>query len=112
MHVVPYKGGVTLVKNENNKLITTRMIIERIMCINYRKLNKAFGKDHFPLPLIDQMLEWLANNSYFYFLDGYSGFFHIPIHPDDQEKTNFKCPYGTFTYRRMPFGLCNTHATI
>ena len=77
------------------------------MCIDYRKLNKATRKDHFPLPFIDQMRERLAKHSYYYYLDGYSGFFQIPIHPDDQEKTIFTCPYGTFAYRRMPFGLCN-----
>jgi hypothetical protein len=82
------------------------------MCIDYRKLNKATRKDHFPLPFIDQMLERLAKHSYFCYLDGYSGFFQIPIHPDDQEKTTFTCPYGTFAYRRMPFGLCNAPATF
>ncbi|KAJ9189351.1 hypothetical protein P3X46_000659, partial [Hevea brasiliensis] len=43
---------------------------------------------------------------------GYLGFFQIPIHPEDQEKTTFTCPYGTFAYRRMPFGLCNAPATF
>ncbi|XP_048618223.1 uncharacterized protein LOC106408152 [Brassica napus] len=82
------------------------------MCIDYRKLNSATRKDHFPLPFIDQMLERLANHPYYCFLDGYSGFFQIPIHPEDQEKTTFTCPYGTFAYRRMPFGLCNAPATF
>ena len=58
------------------------------------------------------MLERLAKHSYFCYLDGYSGFFQIPIHPDDQEKTTFTCPYGTFAYLRMPFGLCNAPATF
>ncbi|KAL0730269.1 hypothetical protein Bca4012_026362 [Brassica carinata] len=82
------------------------------MCIDYRKLNSASRKDHFPLPFIDQMLETLANHPFYCFLDGYSGFFQIPIHPNDQEKTTFTCPYGTFAYRRMPFGLCNAPATF
>ena len=82
------------------------------MCIDYRKLNKATQKDHFPLPFIDQMLERLAKHSHFYYLNGYSGFFQIPIHPDDQEKTTFTCPYGTFAYQRMSFGLCNAPATF
>nr|GEV52038.1 retrovirus-related Pol polyprotein from transposon 17.6 [Tanacetum cinerariifolium] len=56
---------------------------------------------------MDQMLERLAGNEYYYFLDGYSGYFQIPIDPRDQEKTTFTCPYGTFAYRHMPFGLCN-----
>nr|GEW67656.1 reverse transcriptase domain-containing protein [Tanacetum cinerariifolium] len=77
------------------------------VCIDYRKLNKATRKDHFPLPFMDQMLERLAGNEYFCFLDGFSGYFQIPIDPRDQEKTTFICPYRTFAYRRMPFGLCN-----
>jgi hypothetical protein len=77
------------------------------MCIDYRKLNKATRKNHFPLPFIDEMLERLANHSFCY-LDGYSGYHQIPIHPDDQSKTTFTRPYGTFGYRRMSFGLCNS----
>jgi hypothetical protein len=75
-------------------------------------LNKATKKDHFPLPSLDEMLERLANHAYFCFLDGYSGFMQIPIHPDDQHKTTFTCPYGTFAYRRMPFSLCNAPASF
>ncbi|GJQ90946.1 hypothetical protein Tco_0002085 [Tanacetum coccineum] len=66
--------------------------------------NDATRKDHFPLPFMDQMLERLAGNEYYCFLDGFSGYFQIPIDPLDQEKTTFTCPYGTFAYRRMPFG--------
>ncbi|GJZ78925.1 reverse transcriptase domain-containing protein [Tanacetum coccineum] len=58
------------------------------------------------------MLEHLCGNEYYYFLDGFSGFFQIPFAPEDQEKTTFTCPYGTFAYRRMPFGLCNAPATF
>ncbi|GJU83269.1 reverse transcriptase domain-containing protein [Tanacetum coccineum] len=76
------------------------------------KLIEATRKDHFPLPFIDQMLERLFGNKYYCFLDGFSGFFQIPIAPEDQEKTTFTCPYGTFDYRRMSFGLCNAHATF
>ncbi|GJY47817.1 reverse transcriptase domain-containing protein [Tanacetum coccineum] len=77
-----------------------------------RKLNEATRKDHFPLPFMDQMLERLAGNEYYCFLDGFSGYFQIPIDPKDQEKTTFTCPYGTFAYRRMPFGLCNAPGTF
>ena len=70
------------------------------------------GKDHFPLPFIDEMLERLAKHSYFCYLDGYSGYHQIPIHPDDHSKTTFTCPYGTFAYRRMSFGLCNAPASF
>nr|GEY54182.1 reverse transcriptase domain-containing protein [Tanacetum cinerariifolium] len=82
------------------------------VCIDYRKLNEATRKDHFPLPFMDQMLERLAGNEYYCFLDGFSGYFKIPIDPKDQEKTTFTYPYGTFAYRRMPFGLCNAPGTF
>ena len=112
MHVVPKKEGVTVVENEKGEIITKRVESGWRMCIDYQKLNKATRKDHFPLPFIDQMLARLARHSHFCFLDGYSGFFQIPIHPDDQEKTTLTCPFGTFTYQRMPFGLCNAPATF
>nr|GEX33708.1 reverse transcriptase domain-containing protein [Tanacetum cinerariifolium] len=82
------------------------------VCIDYRKLNEATRKDHFPLPFMDQMLERLAWNQYYCFIDGFSGYFQIPIDPKDQEKTTFTCPYGTFAYHRMPFGLCNAPGTF
>jgi len=82
------------------------------MCIDYRKLNKATKKDNFPFPFIDEMLEWLANHSFFYYLDGYSGYHQIPIHPNDQRKITFTCLYGTYAYRRMSFGLCNAPASF
>ncbi|GJY61392.1 reverse transcriptase domain-containing protein [Tanacetum coccineum] len=61
---------------------------------------------------MDQMLERLAGNDYYCFLDGFSGYFQIPIDPHNQEKTTFTCPYGTFAYRRMPFILCNAPGTF
>ena len=64
------------------------------------------------MPFIDQILERLAGQSFFYFLDGYSGYNQVPVFSDDQEKTTFTCPYGTFAFRRMPFGLCNAPATF
>ncbi|GJX26888.1 reverse transcriptase domain-containing protein [Tanacetum coccineum] len=78
----------------------------------YEKLNDATRKDHFPLPFMDQMLERLAGNEYYCFLDGFSGYFQIPIDLQDQEKPTFTCPYGTFAYRCMPFGLCNAPDTF
>ena len=80
--------------------------------IDYQTLNSATKNDHFPLPFIDQILDRLAGSSYFCFLDGYSGYNQIAIHLNDQEKTTFTCPLGTFVFRRMPFGLCNAPATF
>nr|GEX73614.1 reverse transcriptase domain-containing protein [Tanacetum cinerariifolium] len=106
---VPIKGGFTVVENE---LILTRLVTGWRVCIDYQKLNEATRNDHFPLPFMDQMLERLAGNQYYCFLDSFSGYFQIPIDPKDQEKTTFTCPYGTFAYRRMPFGLCNAPGTF
>ncbi|GJY32235.1 reverse transcriptase domain-containing protein [Tanacetum coccineum] len=103
---------MTVVKNDENDLILTRLVTGWRVCIDYRKLNEATRKDHFPLPFMDQMLERLAGNQFYCFLDGFSGYFQIPIDPKDQEKTTFTCPYGTFAYRRMPFGLCNAPGTF
>ena len=112
VQVVPKKGGMTVVKNEKDEMIATRTVTGWRVCIDYRKLNKATRKDHFPLPFIDQMLDRLAGYSHYCFLDGYSGYNQIVIAPEDQEKTTFTCPYGTFAFKRMPFGLCNAPATF
>nr|GFA43386.1 DNA-directed DNA polymerase [Tanacetum cinerariifolium] len=88
VHCVPKKGGFTVVENEENELIPTRLVTEW------------------------RLLERLAGNEYYCFLDGFFGYFQIPIDPRDQEKTTFICPYGTFAYRRMPFGLCNAPGTF
>ncbi|RDX98294.1 Retrovirus-related Pol polyprotein from transposon 17.6, partial [Mucuna pruriens] len=58
------------------------------------------------------MLEKLAGKSHYYFLDGFSGYMQIHIAPEDQHKTTFTCPFGTFAYTRMPFGLCNAPSTF
>ncbi|CAN6720941.1 unnamed protein product [Malus baccata var. baccata] len=109
---VPKKSGVTVVENAENELVPTRIQTGWRVCIDYRKLNATTRKDHFPLPFLDQMLERLAGHSFYCFLDGYSGYNQIVIAPDDQEKTTFTCPFGTFAYRCMPFGLCNAPATF
>ena len=112
VHLVPKKGGFTVIRNEKNELIPTRTMTGWRLCIDYKKLNTATRKDHYPLPFIDQMLDMLAWHSHCCFLDGYFGYNQIAIALEDQEKTTFTCPYGTFAFRRKPFGLCNTPATF
>ena len=110
--VVPKKSRVTVVENEHNELIPTRVTTGWRVCIDYRKLNAGTRKDHFPLPFVDQMLERVARHEFYCFLDGYSGYNQIEIALEDQEKTTFNCPFGTFAFRKMPFGLCNALGTF
>nr|XP_017250807.1 PREDICTED: RNA-directed DNA polymerase homolog [Daucus carota subsp. sativus] len=103
---------MTVVANEKSELIPTRTVTGWRICMDYRKLNKATRKDHFPLPFIDQMLDRLAGHEYYCLLDGYSGYSQIFIAPWDQEKTTFTCLFGIFAFRRLSFGLCNAPATF
>src|SRR4051812_6357909 len=112
IQVVPKKSGLTVKQNEAGEMVPTHTQTGWRVCIDYRKLNEVTRKDHFPLPFIDQMLEKLAGNSFFCFLDGYSGCNQVSISPEDQEKTTFTCPAGTFAFRRMLFGLCNAPVTF
>ena len=112
VQVVLKNGGTTVIRTESNALLPSRTVTRWRICIDYRKLNKATRKDHFPLPFLDQMLDRLAGHEYYCFLNRYLGYNQITISPKDQEKTTFMCPYGTFSFRRMPFGLCNTPSTF
>ncbi|MCI41794.1 reverse transcriptase, partial [Trifolium medium] len=78
---------MTVVKNDKNEFIPSRTVTGWRMCIDYRRLNTATRKDHFPLPFMDQMLERLAGQEFYCFLDGYSGYNQITVDPEDQEKT-------------------------
>ena len=110
--VVPKKSGVTVVANEHNELIPTRVTSGWRVCIDYMKLNAGTRKDNFPLPFVDQMLERVAEHEFYCFLDGYSGYNQIEIALEDQDKTTFTYPFGTFAFRKMPFGLCNAPGTF
>nr|GFA51353.1 DNA-directed DNA polymerase [Tanacetum cinerariifolium] len=112
VHCVPKKGGMTVVTNKDNELIPCRLVTGWRVCIDYWKLNDATQKDHFPLPFMNQMLERLAINEFYCFLDESFGYFQIPIDPQDQEKITFTCLYRTFAHRHMPFGLCNASGTF
>nr|GFB77085.1 reverse transcriptase domain-containing protein [Tanacetum cinerariifolium] len=86
IHCVPKKGGMTVIKNDENELVPTRLVTGWRVCIDYRKLNEQ-GK------IISYFFSWIR-------------------YPKDQDKTTFTCPYGTFAYKRMPFGLCNAPGTF
>ena len=83
VHCVPKKGGIIVVPNDKDEFIPQRIITGYRMVIDFRKLNKATKKDHYPLPFIDQMLETLSKHTHFCFLDGYSGFSQIPVSKED-----------------------------
>ena len=112
MHVVPKKAGITVTMNNKGEELQMRLPTKWRVCIDYRKLTAVTKKDHFPLPFIDQILDKFSGQGYYCFLNRYSRYNQLVIHPDDQEKTTFTCPFGTYAFQRMPFGLCNAPATF
>lgn len=105
--IVSKKGVMTVIKNKKNKIIRSWTITRWRMGIDYRIINLATRKDHFQLPLMDQMLERLSSKYFYCFLDGYLGYNQINVNSNNREKTSFICPFGFYAYRRMLFGLCN-----
>ncbi|GKE39858.1 hypothetical protein Tco_1463263 [Tanacetum coccineum] len=101
VHCVPKKGGMTVVTNEDNELIPTRLVTGWRVCIDYRKLNDATHKDHFPLPFMDQMLERLAGNEYYCFLDGFPDIFRFLL----TRKTKRRPP-SLALMGRLPIDVC------
>nr|KYP71441.1 Transposon Ty3-I Gag-Pol polyprotein [Cajanus cajan] len=81
------------------------------MCTDYTDLNKACPKDAYPLPCIDRLVDGTSGHSIFSFLDAYSGYNQIKMHPTDEEKTVFITKNANFCYKDMPFGLKNAGAT-
>ncbi|RDY06480.1 hypothetical protein CR513_09526, partial [Mucuna pruriens] len=112
VQVVPKKSEMIVVRNQQDEMVSTRIQNSWQVCIEYRKLNQETRKDHFPLSFIDEVLEKLAGKSHFCFLDGFSSYIQIHIAPMDQHKTTFTCPFETFAYTRMSFGLCNASDTF
>jgi hypothetical protein len=82
------------------------------VCMEFHDLNKSCPKDNFLTPFIDQILDECAGSEVFSFMDGFSGYNQIQIKPEDQHKMEFICPWGTFTYQKMPFGLKNARETF
>ena len=98
---MPKKGGMIVEPNERNKLVPMRTLTGWRVCMDYKKFSAWTEKDHFHMPFMDCILERLARNGLYFFLDGYSGYNQINIRPDDHENTTFSCNYGTFAFTRM-----------
>ncbi|GJV04897.1 hypothetical protein Tco_1338466 [Tanacetum coccineum] len=108
VYCVPKKGGFTIVENDENELIPTRLFTGWRVCIEYRKLNEATRKDHFPLPFMDQILERLAGKrkAYYCFLDVSRVTFKLLIGPSCSRKDIIHVfLMATFAYRRMPLAM-------
>eukprot|EP00253_Pinus_taeda_P014823 PITA_14823 len=119
------------IKNELNKLLKAKIIFpfrhskwfsnmvpvrkknrDIRICIDFRNLNKACQKDNFPLPPMEQILQAVEGSELMSFLDGFSGYNQVLVHPDYQLKTTFRTKWDTYAYRKMPFGLINVGATF
>ena len=112
VHMAPKKSGISVERSEEGVELATRLTTGWRVCIDYRKLNLVTKKNHYPIPFIDQILKKHVWQTYYCFLDGYSGYNYIGIYPRYQERTTFTCLEGTYAFRRMPFGLCNALATF
>ncbi len=82
------------------------------VCVNYKALNKVIKKNQYPLPFCEEILEEVAGHEMYIFGDGYKGYHQVKIAPEDQLKTTFTTPWGTFCYIIMPFSLCNAPGTF
>ena len=82
------------------------------VCTEFQDLNKACPKDNYPTPFIDQIIDACAGSEVFSFMYGFSKYNQIQIKPKYQHKTAFICPWGTFMYKKIPFGLKNAGATF
>ena len=96
-----------------SNLVPTRKKSGEIrLCVDLRNLNQVSIKEHYPLPKMDHIIQRVVGSSRISLLDGFLGFNQILFHPDDQDKTTFTTPWGTFKYMKMPFGLKNAGSTF
>ena len=96
-----------------SNIVPTRKKTREIrLCIDFKNLNKVSLKDNYPFPKMDHILQNVVGSSRISLLDGFSGYNQVFVHHDDQDKTNFTTPWGTFMYVKMPFGLMNAEATF
>ena len=82
------------------------------LCVDFRNLNRASDKDSYPVPPMDKLLQMVSGSELFSLLDGFSGYNQVLVVEEDRLKTTFRTKWGTFAYRRMPFGLINDGATF
>jgi hypothetical protein len=82
------------------------------VCTDFSDLNKAYPKDNFPTPFINQIIDECVGCEAFSFMDGFLGYNQIQIKPEDQHKMTFIYPWGTFAYHKKPFGLKTAGATF
>ena len=80
--------------------------------VDYRKLNDLTKKDAYSLPRIDSCLDTLSGAKLYSTFDLRWGFHQVAMDPRDADKTAFVCRRGTFRFRKIPFGLCNSSATF
>ncbi|KAF8792078.1 Transposon Ty3-I Gag-Pol polyprotein like [Argiope bruennichi] len=99
----PYAEPVVLVPKPNGTII---------LCVDYRKVNAVTEPDKFPLPVMDTLLHDARSTAFMSILDLKTGYHQIEVNPAERDKTGFVCPFGTFRYKRMPFGLRNAPATF
>jgi hypothetical protein len=119
------------VKKELNKLLNAKIIFpvrhaqwvsnlvpvrkksgEIRLCVDFRNLNRAYDKDNYHVPPMEQILQQVSSSEILSLLDGFSGYNQVLMSPPDQLKTTFRTPWDTYAYRKMPFGLINVGATF
>jgi hypothetical protein len=96
----------------SNLVPTKKKTGEIRLCIDFRNVNKVSLKENYTLRKTDHILQKVVGSSRVSLLNGFSGYNQVLVHPEDQEKTNFTTPWGTFMYVKMPFGLMNVGATF
>ncbi|GFY18125.1 hypothetical protein TNCV_2045341 [Trichonephila clavipes] len=99
----PYGAPVVLIPKPNNQFH---------LCIDYRKLNEVTVPDTYPIPRMDDLLQEAKHTAYISTIDLKPGYHQVNVNPADRDKTAFVCPFGTYRFKRMPFGLKNAPATF
>ncbi len=99
----PWSAAVVLTKRKNGS---------PRFCVDYRALNAVTKRDVYPMPRADDLIQRFEGAKYFSSMDVRNGFWHVPIHDEDKEKTAFVTPEGLFQFKKVPFGLTNSPATF